>query len=208
MREQRIERITKEIHASVWCYCLYFVMIAISLFILIWEMSGGGPENSQILFHMEWFINVVLLLEIPFGIFMVGGCRRYWASNWNKFDAVVTACCTILFLLLVIRHQQYLPRHKRATIHDPVKPTLAPHDDVTSLDTMLIIFRYSFQVLRTCFIIRRGHQVAALNVDDVVFSDDSQRNVIRQSSNENTPLLGHEGSRGREAAARYKHQEA
>lgn len=86
----------------------------------------------------EVLINAVLFGEVLVSMYVF---RRAYFRDWmNIVDLVVTSLCFVFFIVFLIEEEE---NNKE-------------WEDLSEIDTFLLIFRYAFQIMRLCILVRNG----------------------------------------------------
>lgn len=198
--DQRLGRVVRmdegSIRQDAWirftnsrsCLFVYFLLMLLNIFVLILEISGSiNNVHSMVSVVCEGVINLFLVGEVVIG--MVVYQWEYFKPWANRIDFVVTFLCLIFYAVFI---EEETPGQGKVM-----------GDDFEYADTVLLGFRYAFQVFRFMSILYRGRQKKAHVVaDDIDFdnvgtySEDSGTGVAMANyDNDNELVRIHRGAR-------------
>mmetsp|Transcript_19206 Transcript_19206/g.26959 ORF Transcript_19206/g.26959 Transcript_19206/m.26959 type:complete len:272 (-) Transcript_19206:238-1053(-) len=149
------------------CLCIYFLLMLLNIFVLILEISGRNiPMNVLVSVVCEGFINLFLVGEVVIGLVVYHW--DYFKPCGNRVDFVITFLCLIFYAVFI---EEEAPGAGKVL-----------GDDFEYADTILLGFRYAFQVFRFVSIFRRGQQKKAhIVADEIDFDADDATGIELQN---------------------------
>lgn len=130
--------IAERLMTSSTCLGVYIVMIALNLWILMWEFTGG--KSHWLVLATETIINFLLIVEVIVNTISI---ENYFSSPLNVVDFIITLTCLVFFVMFLVEESK-------------------GDDDLTLIDMTVLSLRYAFQMLRLLFLLYRGRKVRLL----------------------------------------------
>lgn len=144
-RWYRVRHILSKALFSRVYFVLYFIIIAISLFLLIWNLVNFWDHPKEIWYMiLEGFINFSLVVDVIARMIVEG--TTYFKKWFNYLDMFLTALCVVLFVIYVISVQ--------GSVQEAVGQ---------NLDVIIILLRLAAQIPRVILFIRnqsKRHKIA------------------------------------------------
>jgi hypothetical protein len=101
-RWYRVRHILSKALFSRVYFVLYFIIIAISLFLLIWNLVNFWDHPKEIWYMiLEGFINFSLVVDVIARMIVEG--TTYFKKWFNYLDMFLTALCVVLFVIYCAR---------------------------------------------------------------------------------------------------------
>jgi hypothetical protein len=128
------------------CACFYGVLVLLNLGIFSYEVATQSYDGEMYMLGLDALINFCLLTEMAASIYTYG-IRAYFKSILNIVDFVVSSSCTILLIY---------------TLSDLLT---AEEYRIDWLETILLVLRYIFWLVRLLLVLYRGQQKADFFTD-------------------------------------------
>eukprot|EP00808_Paulinella_micropora_P015014 g76524.t1 len=118
---------------TLGCLFIYMFVAVLNIFVLMLEIHGS--QHPWLVIMLESMINAILFTEVLIAMFIQGS--RYWKVWMNVFDFCVTFLCFIFFIFFLLEEAEQ-----------------DVSTEVSWTETLLLAFRYFFQLVRLGLIIR------------------------------------------------------
>lgn len=83
-------------------YFYIFLMFLTTLMIMLTLVLGKETLDSKPMLILDLFLTATIVLDVAFRIKMMGA-RQYFSFKWNIFEAGISLCCVLTFVLLILR---------------------------------------------------------------------------------------------------------
>lgn len=137
------------------CMGLYILLITFNTMVLIVELASSSVDVMVVVVS-EGFINLFLLIEV---VLTINVYRKDYFKSWLRvFDFVITLLCLIFYFIFIGEEEA----GQGGVINE----------DLEYGETVLLGFRYAFQVIRLCSLIYQGRKKTHhLAVNDIRFDE-------------------------------------